>query len=102
MTVAEFRADKSLRDQWKDMLVSHALLRLVIEVLEDSHPARWAIMGDNDGDVSATRAAIELGTTRGYSKALDTLKLLAVPPATSQPLPETTYSPPDLAEMTDA
>lgn len=65
-----------------------------MQVMEENHPARFTIRGDKDEDVSPTRAAIELGLTRGYSKYGDTLRLLAVsvPPAISAGLP--TYEPP--------
>ena len=73
------------------MLDKHGLLKLVLEVMETEHPARFALNGDNTGDISATRAGIELGMTRGYSKYADTLRLLAVPMQSPQPLPETSY-----------
>lgn len=94
MTVAQFRAEKGLCEQWKEMLETHALLRLVLfDVMESSHPARYTIAGDNGGDISATRAAIELGTTRGFSMYGDRLKLLAVHAAKSRTeLPETQYA----------
>lgn len=74
------------------MLDNHGLLQLVLQVLEEEHPARFALNGDNTGDISPTRAGIELGMTRGYSKYSDTLKLLAIPMRAPQPLPETDYS----------
>jgi hypothetical protein len=91
VTVGQFRQDKGLREQWAGMLKNHELLKLVLDVLEESHPARFAIMGDNGGDISATRASIELGTTRGYSLYGDRLKMLAKPLATQQELGDTTY-----------
>lgn len=48
-------------------------------VLEENHPARMTIPGDGNQDVSPTRASIELGVTRGYSMALDRLRILAEP-----------------------
>jgi len=75
------------------MMEGHALLKLVLlDVMEQNHPARWAIAGDSDGDVSPTRAAIELGTTRGYSKYGDTLKLLTMPIQQMEPLGESDYA----------
>ena len=93
MTAGQFRRDKSLVDGWKEMLTKHELLKLVLNVMEESHPARHAILSDNNGDLSPTRAAIELGTTRGYSLYADTLKLLAVQSQQQQPIPEPTYEP---------
>ena len=91
MRVSEFRNDPSLVSNWKDMLEKHGLLKLVLETMENEHPARFALNGDTTGDISPTRAGIELGMTRGYSKYSDTLRLLAVPMKQAQPLPETTY-----------
>jgi hypothetical protein len=48
-----------------------------MSLMEENHPARFALNGDKNEDVSPTRAAIELGVTRGYSKYGDTLKLLS-------------------------
>lgn len=92
MRASEFRNDPGLVSQWKEMLEKHALLRLVMDTMEQEHPARFALNGDNTGDISPTRAGIELGMTRGYSKYSDTLKLLAVPMRAPQPLPETDYA----------
>lgn len=91
MRAAEFRNDPGLVSQWKEMLEKHDLLRLVMDTMEQEHPARFALNGDNTGDISPTRAGIELGMTRGYSKYSDTLRLLAVPMKQAQVLPETTY-----------
>ena len=93
MRAAEFRNDPSLVEGWSDMLQKHGLLKLVLETMENEHPARFALNGDTTGDISPTRAGIELGMTRGYSKYSDTLRLLAVPMKQAQPLPETTYEP---------
>jgi hypothetical protein len=93
MTINEFRRDKGLVDSWGEMLKNHELLRLVLGVLEESHPARHSITSDNNGDLSPTRAAIELGTTRGYSLYADRLKMLAVQSKPQQPLPEPSYEP---------
>jgi len=59
--------------------------------MEDNHPARYMVLGDNNGDVSPTRAAMELGLTRGYSKYGDTLRALAVRKKRPQAVGETTY-----------
>lgn len=69
--------------------------------MEDAHPARFAIRGDREEDVSPTRAAIELGLTRGYSKYGDTLKLLARPIASAADVGEPTYADPP-KEVTNA
>jgi hypothetical protein len=63
--------------QWANELANNQILQLVLQVMDDSHPARFALDGDRNDDVSPTRAAIELGLTRGYSKYADTLRLLA-------------------------
>lgn len=93
MRASEFRNDPSLVTQWREMIDNHGLLRLVMDTMEQEHPARFALNGDNTGDISPTRAGIELGMTRGYSKYSDTLKLLATHMKAAQPLPETTYEP---------
>lgn len=59
--------------------------------MEENHPARFTIPGDKDADVSPTRAAIELGVTRGYSKYGDSLLMLAKPIHTAQDIGEPTY-----------
>jgi len=61
--------------------------------MEENHPARFALRGDKDEDVSPTRAAIELGLTRGYSKYGDMLRLLGEPIDTkkTEQVGETTY-----------
>lgn len=61
--------------------------------MEENHPARFTIPGDSHDDVSPTRAAIELGLTRGYSKYGDTLRLLSVPMVPLTTL-EPSYDPP--------
>lgn len=67
--------------------------------MEENHPARMAIDSDNGGDVSPTRAAIELGTTRGYSMYSDRLRLLAEP-IKRIPDIQTTYEKPPIEEET--
>jgi hypothetical protein len=73
------------------MLREHALLRLVLDVMEQAHPARHAVDSDNNGDLSPTRAAVELGSTRGYSLYADRLRQLATPIKEITPLPTPTY-----------
>jgi hypothetical protein len=77
VTIDQFRQHPSLPTQWVKEMETNPVLRIVLEVMEDSHPARFAITGDKDDDISPTRASIELGMTRGYSKFGDTLRLLA-------------------------
>jgi hypothetical protein len=60
--------------------------------MEENHPARFALVGDNNADVSPTRASIELGVTRGYSKYGDTLRLMAEPIKKMADIGETTYA----------
>jgi hypothetical protein len=79
VTIEEFRHHKFLPSQWAKELQTNGILQAVLELMEENHPARYAIRGDKDEDVSPTRAAIELGLTRGYSKFGDTLRLLARP-----------------------
>jgi hypothetical protein len=63
---------------WAKELRENELLRVVLfDVMEAMHPARYAIPGDGNNDVSPVRAGIELGLTRGYSKYGDLLRLLA-------------------------
>ncbi len=62
--------------------------------MEENHPARFAIQGDTNEDVSPTRAAIELGATRGYSKYGDTLRLLSQRELKHLDVGETTYDQP--------
>ena len=68
--------------------------------MEDNHPARFALHPDNDGDISPTRATIELGLTRGYSKYGDTLRLLARQKLKLEDIGEPTYEPPPREEVT--
>lgn len=94
MTIEEFRKHKYLPSQWRKELATNGILQAVLEVMEDNHPARFAIRGDNNEDISPTRASIELGMTRGYSKFGDTLKLLARPIITAVETPQPTYEKP--------
>jgi hypothetical protein len=93
VTIEEFRKHKFLASQWARELQTNGILQAVIRLMEDNHPARYAIRGDKDEDVSPTRAAIELGLTRGYSKYGDTLRLLATPLRTAEAVGEPTYEP---------
>jgi hypothetical protein len=98
MTVEQFRRHKYLPAQWRKELATNGILQAVLEVMEDNHPARFAIRGDKEDDVSPTRAAIELGLTRGYSKFGDTLRLLAVQVVAQRDAGEPTYEPPPREE----
>ena len=81
---------------WAKELRENGVLREVLSVMENNHPARFAVQPDDSGDLSPTCAALELGLTRGYSKYGDTLLLLAVRrqahkdpgPSTYQPVPK--------------
>ena len=73
------------------MLKNHALLKLAIEALENGHPDRAAVNGDINGDISPTRASIELGVARGYSMFGARLRQLAVPIVSGEGLPESEY-----------
>jgi hypothetical protein len=94
MTIDQFRSHETLPDLWAKELRENAVLRtVVLDVMENSHPARFAILGDGNEDVSPTRAAIELGLTRGYSKYGDTLRMLAQRKPRPQDIGGTTYEP---------
>ena len=94
MTIEQFRKHKFLPAQWRKELQTNGILQAVLSTMEDNHPARYAIVGDKEDDVSPTRAAIELGLTRGYSKFGDTLKLLAQPIFSQESAGETSYEAP--------
>jgi hypothetical protein len=91
MTISAFRHDPSLCAQWADELKNNKLLRLVLEAMENAHPAHHALSGDVNEDVSPTRAAIELGVTRGYSMFMGRLNMLAVPTIAQEGMPESEY-----------
>lgn len=91
MTVDQFRAHDNLPSLWSKELETNEILRLVLALMEDNHPARMAIAGDSNNDVSPVRAGIELGLTRGYSKYADTLKLLATRKTKMVDVGESTY-----------
>jgi hypothetical protein len=95
VTIEQFRKHKYLPAQWAKELATNGILQSVLEVMEDNHPARFAIRGDLQEDVSPTRAAIELGLTRGYSKYGDTLKLLARPMRAVPDIGEPSYQDPE-------
>jgi hypothetical protein len=99
MTVEQFRKHKYLPSQWARELRTNGILQAVLEVMEENHPCRFVVRGDNNEDVSPTRAAIELGLTRGYSKYGDTLRLMAQPITQSHMTPEPTYEPPQTHEQ---
>ena len=91
MTVTAFRQHQHLPLQWAKELRSNGLLQLVIEVLEEAHPTRFPVSTDLSDDLSPTKAALQLGETRGYSKALNTLKALATPVRAPADIGEPTY-----------
>lgn len=102
MTLEQFRSNQSLVEQWADMLRTHALLRLVIyDVMEDAHPTRHAINADNAGDISPTRATLELGFTRGYSCYGDRLRALGVLKSQVNQMPEATYADENKEQVAD-
>jgi len=88
MTVEEFRRHQHLPVQWRKELRTNGLLQLVIEVLEAAHPSRYPVHTDLQDDLSPTKAALQLGETRGYSKVLNTIRKLS-----EQILPKETPEP---------
>jgi hypothetical protein len=98
MKIFELRRDARFVQSWAEELRTNKLLQLVMDTLEHDHPARYSVNGDNNDDISPTRASIELGVTRGYSMYADRLRLLATPFVGGQGMPETTYLPPDVPE----
>ena len=98
MTLDQFRSHDYLPGAWAKELASNHILQKVLEVMEDNHPARHALQGDANEDVSPTRAAIELGLTRGYSKYGDTLRFLAMRKTKREAVGETTYANPPKPE----
>lgn len=91
MTIEQFRSHDALPILWAQELATNTTLQAVLAVMDDAHPAKFAIQGDAHADVSPTRAAIELGMTRGYSKYGDTLQLLARKKLKPSDLGETLY-----------
>lgn len=67
----------------------------MLQVLDENHPDHFALLPDNDGDIKETRALIELGLTRGYSKYRDTLKILAERRQKPRDVGESTYAKPE-------
>lgn len=66
--------------------------------MEENHPARHSIHSDNNGDLSPTRAAIELGVTRGYSMYADRLLDLTKAIKKAGDIGEPTYEKEETAE----
>lgn len=99
MTIQQFREHDYLPGEWNKLLRTNGILQAVLELMEENHPARFAIAGDNNADISPTRANIELGVTRGYSRYGDTLKLLGVRIKKAKDPGETTYAEPPNPEV---
>lgn len=91
MTVDQFRSHDVWPSLWSKELETNEILKMVLALMEDNHPARMALVGDSNNDVSPVRAGIELGLTRGYSKYADTLKLLAIRKTKIADIGEPTY-----------
>lgn len=79
MTVEAFRRHQYLPSQWRRELATNGILQAVIEVLEEAHPNRFPVHTDIQDDLSPTKAALQLGETRGYSKVMNTIRVLAEP-----------------------
>ena len=94
MTVNEFRSHPHLPVQWAKELRTNGLLQLVIEVLAEAHPTRFPVSTDMQDDLSPTKAALQLGETRGYSKVLNTISALAIPVKRPADLGEPQYAAP--------
>jgi hypothetical protein len=92
LNIAQFRSDPGLVAQWADELKNNRLLQLVLEAIENGHPARHAMNADANEDISPTRASIELGVTRGYSMVMERIRFLAMPIPTQEGLPQSEYS----------
>lgn len=104
MTVNEFRSHKYLPFEWRKELRTNAILQRVLTVMEENGPDQWAIGKDNQGDISPTMAAIELGVTRGYTKFIQRLRLLAEPiqAGAVQQIGEPTYEKPPQENISHA
>lgn len=98
MTIEEFRNHKFLPSQWRKEMSTNGILQLVLQVMEENHPARMTIRADKDDDLSPTRAAVELGVTRGYSMFADRLRLLSQSRVPAENIPEPTYEAPPKPE----
>jgi hypothetical protein len=94
VTIDEFRKHAYLPSQWRRELATNGILQAVIQVLEDGHPTRFSVHTDIQDDLSPTKAALQLGETRGYSKVLNTIRLLAQPVRKATGPGEPTYEPP--------
>jgi hypothetical protein len=94
MTVDAFRKHKFLPAQWRKELATNGILQAVIQVLEEAHPTRFSVHTDIQDDLSPTKAALQLGETRGYSKVLNTMRILAQPMQEISGPVEPTYSKP--------
>lgn len=91
MTTEEFRSHKYLPQQWRKELETNGLLRLVLQVMNENGPDNFTVGRDGNDDISPTRAAIELGVTRGYKKYEARLKLLATRIEKAKDVGEPTY-----------
>lgn len=91
MTIDDFRKHNYLSSQWRRELQTNGILQAVLEVLEDAHPTRYAVHTDIQDDLSPTKAALQLGETRGYSKCLNTIRKLAEPIRETKAVPPPTY-----------
>ena len=100
MTVDDFRSHKYIPAQWRKELETNGILRLVLGVMADAHPANFAVNGDKNEDISPTRAAVELGLTRGYSKYDAILKKLATPKVILPDPGPSTYDKPQAENQT--
>ena len=99
MTIDEFRKNPYLPSQWRKELQTNGILQLVLEVLEESHPARFAAPTDINDDISPTKATLMLGQTKGYSSVLTTIRLLAVAVRPTVDIGEPTYEKPPREEQ---
>lgn len=90
MTILEFR--RELANQWASELKNNKLLDLMLEAVATDHPANHALTGDISEDISPTRAAIELGVTKGYSMLLGRIRICGRPLATQEGMPESEYA----------
>jgi hypothetical protein len=94
MTIDEFRSHETLPAQWRKELEQNRILQIVLAVQDDNAPWHFVVPGDNQNDLSPTRAALELGTTRGYAQYGDRLKLLAQRKQKREDPGESTYQKP--------
>jgi hypothetical protein len=92
MTIEEFRKHTYLPSQWRRELSTNGILQAVIQVLEDAHPNRYPVHTDIQDDLSPTKAALQLGEARGYSKVLNTIRYLAQPEKRVSDIGQPTYT----------